>query len=510
MSNSRLNRRGFLKGVGALAAGGALSMLPTTKEGFAKEGDSSDKTKFLIVLTAGGGASIIDSLMAISDSESQNSNLINCFPDEKITRFQNSSLRAVDLARSDLGAIPASFQSNQSNFVRKHMADIMGVTWERTSVNHTIGQRRSVTGNEVWQGRTMQEIVALNYGEGFTLPNAHLSSGTGYVQRGTDDSLPSYCYGEPISDPALWPLALDGVKGVGRDIPKDLFQKARNLRNTKLEKSSNFNTVFGEAGRLKHWRHLRGEPQKALEAQDLIQKLMLFPDSQKYPLSAHGLSSSASAAIAREKFPNYAVDPLEAQAAMAFLLLKYRVSVTVTLGPSFDVVLTDDFAPGSGGGDVAGSRLLNPPIGFDFSHQGHRSVQALMWDRMYRVADRLIDLLKSEQYGDNGESMWDRTMIYVATDFGRSKTRPNNATEFATGHNVNNGVAVISPLVNGNTILGGVDPNTGNTFGFDPQTGVQDTGRTMTEPEIFGGLLQSLGVDTSEAGLKDMPSMRKS
>lgn len=507
MGRKGLNRRGFLKGMGALAAGGALSMMHRPK-GIAEEGSANDNTRFLIVLSAAGGASIIDSLLAIRKSESNNGDLLNCFPDAKVQSFDGSPLRAVDLNRPDLGAIPASFKSNQSNFVRKHMQDIMAVTWERTSVNHFIGQRRSVTGNEIWQGRTMQELVALNYGEGFALPNVHLASGTGYVQRGTDDSLPTYCYGEPITDPALWPLALDGAKGFKREVPRGLLQRARQLRNEKLETSSNFHKVFGEANRLKHWRHVRGKPQETLEAQDLIRKLMLFPDSQKYPLTEHGLESSAGAIAARERFPNYAVDPLEAQAAMAFLLLKYRVSVTVTLGPSFDVVLTDEYAPNSGGGNVYGSRLLNPPIGFDFSHQGHRSVQALMWDRIYRVADGLIDLLKAEEYA-NGESMWDRTMIYVATDFGRTKNRPSNATEFATGHDLNNGVAVISPLVNGNTVLGGVDPNTGLTYGFNPSTGEEDRGRKMNESEIFGGLLQSLGIDTSEPGLRDMPSMRK-
>jgi len=171
-------------------------------------------------------------------------------------------------------------------------------------------------------------------------------------------------------------------------------------------------------------------------------------------------------------------------------------------------VLTDGAAPGTGGGRVAGSTLLNPPIAFDFSHQGHRSVQALMWDRLFRVADGLITLLKQEEYG-NGESLWDRTMIYVATDFGRTKSRPNNADEFATGHDLNNGSLVISPLANGNKILGGVDPNTALTYGFDPRTGSPDVGRRMSERESFAGLLQALRVDTSGAGLPDMRAMRR-
>jgi len=127
---------------------------------------------------------------------------------------------------------------------------------------------------------------------------------------------------------------------------------------------------------------------------------------------------------------------------------------------------------------------------------------------MYRTIDGLIALLKSEEYA-NGESLWDRTMIYMATDFGRTKSRPNNANEFATGHDLNNGILTVSPLVRGNSVLGGVDPDTAMTYGFDPLTGAPDPGRRMQESEIFAGLLQALEIDTSGSGLPDVPAMRK-
>ena len=73
-------------------------------------------------------------------------------------------------------------------------------------------------------------------------------------------------------------------------------------------------------------------------------------------------------------------------------------------------------------------------------------------------------------------------MLYIASDFGREKRRPAGAEEWGTSHDLNNGVITLSPLVNGNTILGGVDPNTGLTFGFDPNTGAPDPGRNMNEP----------------------------
>ena len=57
------------------------------------------------------------------------------------------------------------------------------------------------------------------------------------------------------------------------------------------------------------------------------------------------------------------VDPLEGQAALAFLLLKNRISTSVTLGPSFNVVLN-------------GSSLVQTPLAFDYSHNAHRQTQA--------------------------------------------------------------------------------------------------------------------------------------
>ena len=206
------------------------------------------------------------------------------------------------------------------------------------------------------------------------------------------------------------------------------------------------------------------------------------------------------------RFPDFALDPMHAQAALAFLLLKYRVSVSVTLGPSFDFV----YDPGESANDyLADNSVLNPPLAFDSSHQGHRSGQAVVWSRIYKVIDGLISLLKSEDFGD-GTSLWDRTMIYVASDFGREKQRPSNADDWGTSHHINNGVMAFSPLVPGDTLLGGVDPDTGLTYGFDPESGAPESGREMAEAEVFSGLLGALGVDTSGSGLPDVPAMSRS
>lgn len=503
-----ITRRGALKGMAALGAAALMG-------GRAARAQAARKPRFLIVLAAGGGASIIDGPLAIRGSESAQGAAINTFPDGTVLGVDGSPLRAVDIDRDALGAIPAPFKGRQKWFVDKHHRDMMVTTWTRTSVNHTIGQRRSVTGNEAWGGRTLQELVALNYGQDHPLPNVHLIGGVGYTERGTDASLPSWAFGEAVTDPRLWPLSLDGQKGLQVNSKDDLLNRARALRDQRLDPRSRFGRVFGRSPKLQHWADIRGERRAALEAGDFIRKLMLSEDSESFPLGRYGLQASPDLARIREKFPLLDDDPLQAQAALAFLLIKYGVSVTVTLGPSADVQVKGDdniFRVGDiyGGDGVAlpEGTVFNPPLAFDFSHQAHRSTQSLMWNRMYTIADGLIELLKGEELAD-GESLWDQSMIYIASDFGRTKQRQSGADEFSSSHDLNNGVVTLSPLVNGNTVLGGVDPDTGFTYGFDPQTGAPDTGRNMEEAEIFAGQLQALGIDTSEANLPDMPAMRK-
>lgn len=529
-------RRSFLGRLAQIAAAGTslsvggLGVLGLGRHARAEDAEEealarSSNPRFLIVLSTTGGASMLDAMLAIRASESESAATLNCFPDSAVRTL--GPFRAVDIDLPSLGPIPMPVKGRQSALVEAHQADMMVATWQRTSVNHLVGQRRAVSGNGAWYGRTLQEAVALTYGAGFALPNVHLSAGTGYTERGLDAALPAYCYGETVADPRLWPLSLHGSQGILGAPSHRLLEQARILRNTRLDPQSRFGRVFAGSSRLQTWEHLRGTPQRALEAQDLITKLMISPESAEFPLAAHGLGSSPDGALVRAAFPEFARDPLEAQAALAFLLLKYRLSVTVTFGPSSSAVINaegadaedamgadaydpgmDDDDPTNGGALPEGS-VANPPLSFDFSHSEHRGVQALMWSRVLGVADRLIRLLKSEEWS-LGQSLWDRTMIYVANDFGRSKQRPQGAEQFGTGHDLNDGALIISPLANGGRLLGGIDADTGITYGFEPLTGAPDRGRQMTEAEIYAGMAQALGVSLDGVTLPDMCAMRRS
>jgi hypothetical protein len=494
-------RRDFIKGLAALtgSSAGALLLNPTALA------QSAADPRFLIVICAAGGGSIIDGPLAIRASESKTPALLNTFPDKLVTGWDGSPFRAVDLSGDSIGPIPAGFSVTPSEFFARRRKDLMVSTWTTSSVNHQIGQRRSVTGNEAWKGRTMQELVAWQYGMDAPIPNVNLLAGVGFSEPGTDDTVPMYARGQLVANPATWPLSLDGSRGLKHSVSPDVLQAIRRHRNDRFEPATDFSQVFSSAPRLVHWGALRGTPQERIEGYDLITRLMVQPDSSSFPLSDYGLTASPASEAVRTAFPDLDIDPFHAQAALAFLLLKYRVSVSVTLGPSFDFV----YRGGDDGSFLADNSVLNPPLAFDSSHQGHRTGQAVVWSRIYAVIDGLIALLEAEDFGD-GTSLWDRTLLYVATDFGREKRRPENATDWGTGHHLNNGTMAFSPLVPGDTLRGGVDPDTGLTYGFDTQTGQPEPGREMAESEVFSGLLGALGIDKSDSGLPDVPAMARS
>ena len=74
----------------------------------------------------------------------------------------------------------------------------------------------------------------------------------------------------------------------------------------------------------------------------------------------------------------------------------------------------------------------------------------------------------------------------------RTRVRPANAEDFGTGHHLNNGALLISPMIRGGRVYGGVDPNTTLTYGFDPSSGDPIPGREMSEAEMFSAIAHAL------------------
>lgn len=498
-----LQRRQLLKG---LAAATAATAMAGGVPRWARAAINKD-ARFLIVIPAFGGAQIIDSVLPIRASEAgSQASVIDCFPDAEVVSLAGSPIRAVNASMNHVVAqtLETTFTVPLSPFIDKHKAQMMVTTLTGSSVNHAVAQHRSLTGGGAWKGRTLQECVAMAYGKDYPLPNVNMSR-MGYLQPGDDPTIPSRVRAEPILQPLVKPLSFSASKGLrrgGADVPaQSLIDRARKLRDDELDPESSFYQTFRLSERIKLWMRQRSIDAPAIEKQQLIDKLFFVPEiADILPLSDYGLVSSEDALLLAEVFPDMFADdpdPLEQQAALAYLLIKNHASVTVTLSPTFAPVLGGPFG------------IKTVPLAFDGSHQDHRAAQALMWFQMLSIVDRLIDLLRGAVFNpETGETFWDRTMIHVATDFGRDKRRPPDATIWGTSHHLNNGHVTISPFVRGNTVLGGVDPQTAYTYGFDLQTGAPDPGRNTSEAESFAGLLQALGVDTSEASLPDVPCMR--
>lgn len=498
---SALSRRDLLRHL-ATAAGVSATATLFNRDALAQ---NAADPRFLIVIAASGGLSILDGPLAIRAGECATPDTLNTFPDQLVTSWDDAPFRAVDMAGGSIGPIPAAYRVQHSDFLSRRRHDLMVATVTGTSVNHQVAQRRAITGNEAWRGRTLQEMVAWQYGAGMPVPNAHLVAGTGFNESGTDGLVPDFARRQIVADPKLWPLSLDGTRGLKDGLDPRVLSAVRAHRDGVFEPATRFDQIFADAPRLTRWKALRGERQTSLESMDLISKLMVAPDSPSFPLANYGLTSAVEGEAVRAKFPDWSSDPLHAQAALAFLLLKHRVSASVTLGVDPSFLYREGAAAGNG---LPENSVVNPPLGFDFSHQAHRETQAVVIGRLYTVIDGLIALLAAEDFGD-GTSLWDRTLIYVATEFGRDKFRPAGATTWGTGHHLDNAVMVFSPLVRGGTLLGGVDPNTGLTHGFDRDTGAPVPGSAMAEADIFSGLLGALRIDTQGSGLRDVPAMRR-
>jgi hypothetical protein len=496
-ANSFSRRRvlGGLLGAGALGAGAlaGLGLRPgvaRSGQGFrADEEPGLAERKLLFVVCATGGGNIVDSFLPVLDSEVTvgDPNALDVYPESLIIQPPGSNIRCV----GDLGNY-SYFTNNFSmqTLLANHYADMAVLGHECTSVNHTVAQKRALTGAGVNLGRTIMEAQAERHGGGMLLPNANMANG-GYIVPGDDPDLPRWARAELIADPLMFAMSTHGRRGVAGAPETAAIDRARQVR-AQLEQRSPFGQTFAGSPLRQQYLEQRDISQPAIEAADLISKLMLVPQAN-LP-AQYGLEASPLVDPIREAFPLLYSDAWEARASLAFALAYFGVSCSISVGLDFDPV-------------AVGNTLISTPLAFDYSHSNHRVAQNLMWGRTSRLIDGLVTLLKSFDYlGDPAlGKMWDRSLIYVATDFGREKVKPPNSDSWSTGHHLNNGALLLSPLLKGNAVYGGVDPNTLLTYGFDRETGDPDPGMIMREGDVYSAIASALDIEF--AGRKDMSVM---
>ena len=497
-NSSNFTRRrllGGMLGAGALGLGGAATF--GLRPGVARSGNDPragedpglGERKLLFVVCATGGGNIVDSFLPVLDSEvtTGDPSTLDVYPESLIVQPPGSNIRCVG-NHANYSYFTSNF--SMQTLLANHYADMVVLGHECTSVNHTVAQKRATTGAGVNFGRTIMEAQAERHGSGMLLPNTNMASG-GYIAAGDDPDLPRWARAELIADPLMFAAATHGRRGVAGAPEAALVDRARKIRG-QLEQASPFGQTFAESPLRKQYLDQRDVSQPAIEAADLISKLMLVPQAN-LP-AQYGLEASPLIDPIREAFPLLYSDAWEARAALAFALAYFGVSCSISVGLDFDPV-------------AVGNTLISTPLAFDYSHNDHRVAQNLMWGRTSRLVDGLITLLKTFDYlGDPAlGKMWDRSLIYVATDFGREKIRPGNASSWSTGHHLNNGALLVSPLLKGNAVYGGVDPNTLLTYGFDRATGAPDPGVIMREGDVYSAVASALGIEF--AGRRDMSAM---
>jgi hypothetical protein len=484
-----ITRRRLLRNLGLAAGAGALSLTPRLRRADA----AGDGPCYLIVIGCFGGASMLDSFMPIDAGDAYHHPDRGTVISYQTSVTDGSNIRCVD--RDPL-----------RTFLGRHGRNTIAMATQSSSVNHFVAQTRSINGRDVFAGRTMAEAVAAVHGGAMTLPNVNMGRG-GYSEPGADRGLNPRFRAEIVTNPVIWPFATNGHAGIAPlgdrpfqdpDTREAMVARARALRDGTLESLSPFGRTFAASARRREVLWNRGHIEPAIEGAELMRRLLYVPDlGPLLPLSQYGLTASDEAQRVGDALPGSfpastsgtAEDRLQAQAALAYLLIRTGTSCAVTLTE-----------PGTDGF-----------LAFDQSHRSHREAQRVHWNRVLDTADRLIGLLESAEYFDGdeptGTSLWDRSMIVFATEFGRDKW--DTGGSFGTGHHLNNGLLVVSPLVQGNQTLGEADPNNGFLTGFDPDTG-QSTPYDVEpgedplfnhpnlppgEETVFGTLLAALGVE---------------
>lgn len=459
---SKLSRRGFVAGAGAgvLTAGGSL--------GWTESQAQVNRRKYLFVICASGGASIVDSFLAQNRGPTAYPGLI---------KPPGSAFAACPVLNNSIqGAISLGNGYAQADFIKKHGADMIAMTCEVSSVNHQIAAKRAMTGDNIFGGRTLVEAVAMQYGSDLALANLMLAGG-GYGSHGDDPTVPDTARAQVVSDPLMFAFATHGSRGITKNLSTNEVDSLRSFRK-KLESHSRFLTANAASPMLDRYLGNRERVVKMLEKGDTITKLMLQdPDSAN--LQSFGLEVSPDFALVSSKFPNLSKDPLESRMALAFLAVKNGLATAVSVSPSQTPLIEATGTP-------------NSPIAFDWSHVDHRGSQNAMWSYLLKNIDALIDLLKATDCnGDPTQGkMWDRSLIYIATEFGRDKVSSGGS-----GHHLNNGVVMLSPLFVGNKVYGGVDPESGLTYGFDPATGAPAPGTHMSERDVYSMAATALGIE---------------
>ena len=234
----KVRRREFLKTTAAALPALALA------HGVRADASSPFPGRLLFVVAAAGGGSILESFLPVVDTEVGDTNLANTLAVHGSAQVaQVGGHRCVVHRGRNVASLPVGEAFDQRTFLQHHGSDTAVMTCEVTSVNHLVAQKRALTGASINSGRTIMEAMAEVHGQGLPLPNCNMAQG-GYLEGGDDVTLDPIARPEALADPLVFPLAMDGVRGVSGAPDRSLVERARKVRDT-LETQSAFGLTFG-------------------------------------------------------------------------------------------------------------------------------------------------------------------------------------------------------------------------------------------------------------------------
>lgn len=513
MKRLKLTRRKALASAGLAAACAGIGL--RTNRARAQELEPH----FLFVLSAAGGANILDSFLPVTGPIQDG--LVTHDAANIVSVGGHKCVEYTNPQRFYVGAGTAMGQNGpvQRDFLTDHGDDVAVMATTGTSVNHIVAAKRSLNGaGKLARGRTICELVAEHYAtDAMPLPNCNMAVG-GYSEPGDDPSLDPRFTAESIGDPLLFGLGTHPTHGVlpvaeasGREA---YFARLRSIRED-VDQHSGFRKTFQGAPSVSSFIKHRTDTAAVMSDMDLISQLLLAEDGPGVALDAYGLASSPDfAAVTGDRqpspftgqggagFSNLFNDRFINQVALAYVLARSGAGCAFTLSPS----LSPQVGPGYSGFEYT---FPSAPLAYDYSHTDHAATQMAMWDRLLRAGDGLIRLLKMTPLdaGDpGGKTMWDNSLVYFATEFGRSKTRVLDGDGiWSSGHELNNGSVLVSPKLAGGRIYGDVDDASGMTFGFRDEAGAPaDAGEAhiKREEHVCATICAALGVplDASAQG----------
>src|SRR3954471_6803540 len=133
--NGRLSRRELMRALSLCGAGVGVSPFLSACRQTGQSDEDRERLgtrksalgappKFLIVITASGGGSLVDSFLAVRQSESTNAMGLNTYADADVATPTGSSFRAVKFSSNSLGSIAIPIMADQTPFVTKHFNEM--------------------------------------------------------------------------------------------------------------------------------------------------------------------------------------------------------------------------------------------------------------------------------------------------------------------------------------------------------------------------------------------------